>query len=250
MLDFEVENIRIALIILLGAAAALLFVACANVASLLLARAVARSRETAVRVAIGARIWQLAVQYFWEGLLISLAATFAGSLLSFGLARLVVSIASDELPRAETIAFDRKTLSFAVALAILCSICFSLSPLFGRERVAARDILVEGNRASSTPRTRHLLRAFVVVQIALAFALCVISLEYVVRIFDLQNLNPGFTANRVTVAHVSVSNRTGDSDRARSAYETKTIATIQRLPGIEAAGFIDMFPLLDFGSNS
>jgi putative ABC transport system permease protein len=250
LLDFAVENIRFALLTLLVAAAALLFIACANVAGILLARAVTRSRETAVRVALGARSWQLALQYFFEGLFVSVAATAVGALLSFALVRSILAIASDVLPRADSIAFDWKTLLFGITLAVLCAVFFSLSPLFGSERVAPRDVLTEGSRASASARTRNLLRVFVVVQIALAFGLCTASGEFLLRIYDLIHLNPGFDADHVTVASLSLAGDKFNSDEVMIVHERQLVAAIEHLPGVENAGFINIFPLLDFGTNS
>lgn len=93
-----IREIRPTLLLLLGAAAALLLITCANVAGLLLARSVARARETAVRVAIGARGYQLAAQYFVEGLWLALAGAAGGVLVSFGLVRFVLSVAAEEIP--------------------------------------------------------------------------------------------------------------------------------------------------------
>ena len=111
-------GVRAPLLILLGGAGLLLLIACANVATLLLARSVVRARETAIRVALGASRRQLALRYFAEGALVSVAGAAAGVGLSVILVRQILAAASGFIPRVDDIAIDWTVLGFSVALAV------------------------------------------------------------------------------------------------------------------------------------
>jgi ABC-type antimicrobial peptide transport system permease subunit len=124
------RDIRPTLLPLFAAAGLLLLITCANVAGLLLARSVARARETATRVALGAAARQLALQYFTEGLFVSLAGGAAGVLVSIALVRSVVAIAADFIPRADEIAIDWKVVFFTAGMACLASALSSLAPVW------------------------------------------------------------------------------------------------------------------------
>ena len=94
-----------------------------------------RLRETAVRVSLGATVWQLAGQYFAEGLLVSLPGALAGSLLGYLLVRLLLAAATDEIPRADQVRFDWPVLGFTLMISAACAILFSLSPLWQAYRL-------------------------------------------------------------------------------------------------------------------
>lgn len=250
VLKFVNETIRPSLILLLSAAAALFLITCANVASVLLARAVARIRETAVRVALGASNWQLGVQYFSEGLLISLLGAAIGALLSFALIRLVLSIAADYIPRSDQIGLDWRVIGFAVTLAIGCAVAFSIAPLWQARRTAPNQVLSEGTRASASAQSRRLLRLFVVAEVTLAFGLLAIGGLIFEQLTSLYRVHPGFDPNNLLVANVYAPVSKYKTDESRIQYETRLLEVIPRVPGVESAGFIDLMPLTNWGNNT
>lgn len=250
LLKFAVQSIRPSLILLLAAAGALLLITCANVASILLARSVSRSRETAVRVALGATTWQLGLQYFSEGLLVSLAGAAAGSLLSFALVRAVLAIAADEIPRAEQIGFNWNVLLFALAVAASCGVFFSLWPLWQARRTAPNEVLTEGARASGSKRSHRLLSVFVVAQVALAFGLLAVGGVIFEQLTSLRHVRPGFDPDHLTVMNVLAPVSKYQTDDARSSYETRLRDIVRTVPGVESAGFIDLMPLVGWGNNT
>jgi putative ABC transport system permease protein len=250
LVAFATATIRPSLILLLVSAAALFLITCANVASVLLARAVARARETAVRIALGATIWQLGAQFFAEGLLISLAGAAAGGLLSFALVRAVLKLAADEIPRAGQITFNWQVLLFALALAAGCGVFFSIWPLRQARRTAPNDVLTEGVRASASLRNRGLLRTFVVAEVALAFALLVVGGLVFEQLSGLHHVRLGFDPNHLTVMKVFAPESKYSAEGARLNYETRLIEAIRRVPGVEGSGFIDLMPLIDWGNNT
>ncbi|MBV8071001.1 MAG: ABC transporter permease, partial [Acidobacteriaceae bacterium] len=249
VLDFATEQIRPSLILLMIAAAALFVITCANVASVLLARAVARARDTAVRVALGATNWQLGVQYFSEGLLISLLGALLGAALSYALVRIVVSIGTDYIPRADDISFNWHVLGFALALAFGCAFLFSLSPLWQASRIAPNDVLSEGTRASASARSHRLLRIFVAAQITLAFGLLALGGMIVQHLNSLNHVNPGFDPAGLLVAHVYAPEQKYKNGQAKTDYEARLDREIRSLPGVENAGFTDLLPP-DWGNNT
>src|SRR5688572_22892626 len=158
-------GVRAPLMILLGGAGLLLLIACANVATLLLARAVVRARETAIRVALGASRPQLALRYFAEGALVSVAGAAAGVGLSVILVRYILDAASAFIPRVDDIAIDWTVLGFSVAVAVATGVLAGLAPLWQAIRLAPNAMLSEGVRASAAAPARRLSKAFVVVEI-------------------------------------------------------------------------------------
>ena len=155
-------SLRATLLILLGGAALLLLIACANVATLLLARAVVRARDTAIRVALGASRRQLALRCFAEGALVSVAGAAAGVGLSAILVRYILTAASAFVPRVDEIAIDWKVLGFSVAAAVATGVLAGLAPLWQAIRTAPNAVLTEGIRASAAAPARRLSKAFVV----------------------------------------------------------------------------------------
>lgn len=180
-------TIRPTLFLLFAAAGLLLLITCANVATLFLARSVARARETAVRVALGASRLRLAVFYFTEAAIVSLAGAAAGILLSVALVQIVVAIAADYIPHASEIAVDSNVLLFALATALLVSALSSLAPLWQTGRTAPIDVLTAGVRASAGTRARRASRWLVVTEIALAFTLLAVSAVLIVHLRSLSS---------------------------------------------------------------
>ena len=131
----------------------------------------ARARETAIRVALGAPQRRLALQYFMEGLIVSLVGAAAGVLLSAALVRTVVALAAEYIPRADEIALDWTVLLFAGGCALLATALASMAPLWQAVRTVPADVLGDGVRATASARSRRLSHALVVGEIALAFTL-------------------------------------------------------------------------------
>ena len=185
-------TVRAPLLILLGGAGLLLLIACANVATLLLARSVVRARETAIRVALGASRRQLALRYFAEGALVSVAGAAAGVGLSVILVRQILAAASGFIPRVDDIAIDWTVLGFSVAVAVATGVLAGLAPLWQAIRTAPNAVLSEGVRASAAAPARRLSKAFVVAEIALAFTLLTTSAILVVHMRNLERVSLGF----------------------------------------------------------
>lgn len=235
------QEIRPTLLLLLGAATALLLVGCANVASLLLARAVARERETAIRLSMGASLRALAAGYLSEGLLVAAGGVAAGVALSYGIVRGVLTLAAADIPRAELVRVDGRVLLFAVTAAILSSLLFSLAPLWQARRTSPRDVLADGARSTAGMHSRRLFRLFVISEIALASALAAVAAVALAQINELSRRNPGFDPSQTLALNMVAPLNVFGSDLTR--YETRLLDSISAIPGVERAGFTLTLPM-------
>ncbi len=245
-------SLRATLLILLGGAALLLLIACANVATLLLARSVVRARETAIRVALGASRSQLALRYFAEGALVSVAGAVAGIGLSVIFVRQILTVASAFVPRTDLIAIDWKVLGFSVAVAVATGVLAGLAPLWQAIRTAPNAVLTEGVRASAAAPARRLSKAFVVAEIALAFTLMTTSAILVVHLRHLGRVSLGFEPDGLVAFELALPRRVVPAEvrdpKARQA-EQKRLAerrrgeqdrlmdALRQTPGVTGAAF-------------
>jgi len=237
------REIKPTLLLLFAAAGLLLLITCANVAGVLLARAVARARETATRVALGASQRQLALQYFMEGLFVSLAGAAAGVLLSAALVRAVVSIAADYIPRADEIAIDWKVLLFAAGTACLASALSSLAPLWQAARTFPNEVLTEGVRASAGARSRKLSQSLVVGEIALAFTLLTGGGVLIEHLRNLARIHPGFDPDHLLTFELTIADTANSNVDKQWPYLKRLTETLEALPGVTSAAFANQLPL-------
>jgi putative ABC transport system permease protein len=238
-----VKGIRPTLLLLLGSAALLLLITCGNVAGLLLTRAVERARETAVRVALGATPRQLAVQYFVEGLVVSLIGAAAGVLLSIVLVRTVVSVAAEFIPRADEVGLDWSVLLFAVAIACLSSALSSLAPLWQAIRTQPNAVLTEGVRGTAGARSRQLSRSLVIGEMALAFTLLSVSAALLAHLHGLTRVWPGFDHRNLLTFQLALSDTIATKTESRVPQQRRLLETIQAIPGVTDAAFVNQTPL-------
>lgn len=237
------KDIRPTLLVLFAAAALLLLITCANTSGLLLARAVARARETAVRVALGPGRGHLALHYFAEGFMVALAGAAGGVLLSMTLTPAIVSMASEYIPRAEEITLHWTVLAFAVAGAFVASVLSSLAPLWQAARTSPADILADGVRASASARTRRVSQALVITEIALAFGLLAASAVLLVHLKSLSRTAPGFDADHILTFELSVPATAVEDSQKRLALQNRFITALGAIPGVEDAAVTNHVPL-------
>ena len=238
-----VKGIRPTLLLLFAGAALLFLITCANAAGLLLARAVARARETATRVALGASRRQLALQYIAEGLLVSLVGAAGGVVLSLTLTPAIVTMAAEYLPRAEEIDVDWSVLLFALAAAVVASVLSSLAPLWQALRTSPADALGEGVRASAGARSRRLSRWLVAGEIALAFALLTAGAILTIHLRNLNRVEPGFDSDNLLTFILSLPGTIAREDDKRIAIQQRYVDALAAIPGVDAAAFANQLPL-------
>jgi putative ABC transport system permease protein len=244
--------IRPALLMLLGAVSLVLLVACANVANLLLARGAARRREVAVRTALGAGGARLARQFLVESLLL----TFAAAALGIGVAeaglRALLSLAPAAIPRIADATIDLRVLTVTLAVSTGVSLLFGLVPTLQARHVDLQSALKGGGgHGGSAGRERRRMRsALVVAELALAVILVVGAGLLIKSFWQLQQIDPGFTAGGVMKAEYNLpqSRYPIDFDRwpdfsEQHAFTRALLERAQALPGVEAAAIGGNHPL-------
>jgi len=241
--DVVISEVRPTLLLLFGAAGLLLLITCANVSGLLVARSVARAQETAIRVALGATQRQMALQYFSEGLLVSLFGAAAGVLVSFALVRTVVSLAADYIPRANETAVDWSVFLFAFGMACVASVLSSLAPLWQASRTQPNEVLSDGVRASAGARSGRISRSLVIAEIALAFTLLTVSAILITQLGNLRRVWPGFDSDHLLTFQLDVASADYGTTAKIAPYQKRLVEALEKSPGISGAALVNQLPL-------
>jgi putative ABC transport system permease protein len=236
------RDLRSTLLFLFAAAGLLLLIACANVATLLLARSVARARETAIRIALGAARGHLARRYLVESALVSLIGAAAGAGLSVILVRVILTAGSEYVPYANEIAIDWKVVGFGLAMAFIASALAGLAPLWQALRTPPNAVLTEGVRASAGAPVRKPSQALVVAEIALAFTLLSVSVILVVHLRNLSRVPTGFNPNDVFTFEVTVPAGVVNS-KTLMPYQKRLLEAVASIPSVTSAGINNQLPL-------
>jgi putative ABC transport system permease protein len=245
--DLVVADLRSKLWILSAAVALLLLIGCANVASLLLSRALARRRELAVRAALGASRSAVIRQLLTESMLLALAAGSIGIALGFAADRALTahSVSSTtQLPDGIPVTIDSRVLLFALAVSLLTGILTGLFPALQLARTDLNSILRDEGRGISGSRARGRLRSLLVVsQVALSLLL-LISAGLLVRSFDrLLHVDPGFDSNNVLTMEVSLPTEKYAKPDQQIAFFDEALRRIFALPGVRSAAISAARPL-------
>jgi predicted permease len=246
-LDRDVSGSGSTLWLLFGAVSILLLIACANVASLLLARAISREREVAMRAALGAKRGRLVRQFLTESSVLSLCGGALGILLaSLGL-KPFAALWPGKLPRAEEIHLDWHVLAFAVAMSLLCGILFGLAPALRVPKRSLEQTLRAGSRALAG-NTRRLHGWFVIAEVALAIVLLVSAGILGRTILRMSSLDPGVQTKNILIARMALSPGVmNNPDRIRSAWR-EAVDRATHVPGVEAVATVDTVPMRE-GNN-
>src|SRR6266581_46590 len=252
-----VGGMRTGLAILLGAVVFVLLIACANLATMLLARASARERELAIRIALGAGRWRLLRQMLTESVLLALAGAAGGVILSIWGLELLKQVGARTVPRLAEVNVDLVVLVVTAIVAVGTGILFGLIPAFASAKPELTEALKEGGRSSTAGARRNQLRnSLVVAEIALALVLLVGAGLLLKSYARVQNVNPGFDRRNVLTAEVNLPD-TKYPQRGSAEYRqgeaminfwNEALRRVRQLPGVEAAGFTTILPLS--GSNS
>ena len=230
---------RPALLALLAAVGLVLLIACANVCALLLARAVAREREMALRLALGASRTRLVRQLLSEGALIAVSAGGLGVLLASSTLEALVAQAPAEVPRLHDVALDGRVLAFALLLTSLTALGAGLVPALLASRPSLTEALSETSRLAGHPRYRRARGALVAGEVALALVL-LSSAGLLARTFqNLRRVDLGFEPANLLALQVTGGERYA---RQQELYRD-LVQTLQALPGVEAAGGVANRPL-------
>ena len=248
--ELLVKNIRPAILLLTGAVALVLLIACANVANLLLARAVDRQKEIAVRIALGAGRLRIVRQLIVESIVLACVGGAAGLLVTTWVVSYLMGSAAATLPRIQKVGIEWPVVLFALALAILTGVIFGLIPALHATQVPIRASLNEESRGGSgSVRQRKLRSSLVVLEVCVALVLLV-GAGLLVRSFAaLTNVPPGFDATNLLVVNLPLSPQRYKDDVSRSAVVEKIVTSVGSLPGVESAGMTTVLPMAGAGST-
>ena len=227
--------IRPALLVLLGAVGLVLLIACANLTSLLLARAAGRRREIAIRVALGAGRWRIGHQLLSESLLLGFIGGALGTISALGAARALVSMGAAHLPDASAIGVDWRILAFAVGITMLAGLAAGCLPslLFSHDSVGA--VLPEGGRTSTSGRRGHAARStLVVAEIGMALVLLTGSALLIQSFYRLIAVDPGFRVEHLLTFRIALPDSKYPTDTSRGEFFSAALDRIRKLPGITA----------------
>ncbi|HEX8139230.1 MAG TPA: ABC transporter permease [Pyrinomonadaceae bacterium] len=236
---------RTALLLLLGAVALLLLIACANVANLLLARASTRQKEIAVRLALGATRLRLVRQLLVESVLLGLAGGTLGLLLGWWGVNLMRRLLPVDFPLAQGISVDLRVLSFTVLVSFLTGLVFGLAPALQSTKPDVNEALKESARSSSGGARRNRVRSLLIVsEVALSLVL-LIGAGLLFRSFlRLQAVELGFRPQSMLTFRLSPAGPNFKQDAQYVAFYAQVAERIKALPGVEAVGVINTLPLV------
>jgi len=235
--DRQIQDSRVASWVLLGAVLAVLLVACSNVANLLLARATSRTRELAVRAALGASRGRLARQALTESLLLGLLGGLAGCGFALFLLRLFISIAPEGIPRLEQATLDVRVLAFALVMSILSGILFGLAPALHRP---APELLA-GKENHVTPRG-VLRQALVTLQIAISLILLAGAGLLLRSLWKLQTVALGMDTKSVVTAGIDLAEYRYPDSTKQLAFFDQLEARLKQMPGVISLAVSDTLP--------
>ena len=243
----NVGDVRSALWLLLGAVTLVLLIACANVASLLLARAISRERELAMRVALGAGRGRLVRQCLTESSVLALSGGALGVLLAAIGIRPFVVFWPGSLPRAEEVQLDWRVLLFALAASLMSGLLFGLAPAL-RAPVRELEQMLRAGARTVAGSSRRLHSSFVISEIALAVVLLVAAGTLGNTLLRLSSLDPGVNIRNVLTARMALSPATlANTDEIRAAWQD-VLDSARHVPGVESIAMVDTVPMRE-GSN-
>jgi putative ABC transport system permease protein len=235
-------DLRPALLVLFGAVGFVLLIACANVSSLLLARAASREREMAIRTAIGASRWRIARQLLMESLLLALIGGGIGIALAVWGTNALLAASPRNLLDLRSVSMDLPVLSFAFGATLLAGLLFGFLPSYISAHSQISATLKEGGRGSSAGKRRGFARsAFVVAQLGLALVLLTGSGLLIRSFVRLIGVDPGFATGHLLTFKVSLPRSKYGTDQSRVAFFHQLLARIRAIPGVRSVS-MDRFP--------
>ena len=230
-----VGEVRPALLLMLGAVGLVLLIAAANVANMLLARASARTREIAVRAALGAGRGRLVLQLFVESLVLALAGAAVGLLLAFWGVDALRSLAPPDLPRLSEVHVDGSVVAFAVGAALVAALVFGVGPAWSMTRRALGETLKDSPGRATGARGNALRQSLVVAQLALSLVLVTGAGLLLRSLVKLQGVDLGFAHRGIVTFEVNLPvSRYGDDPQA-GAFQDRLLRKLRALPGVAAA---------------
>jgi putative ABC transport system permease protein len=248
----QAGNLRPVLMIMMASVAFVLLIACANVANLLLARASARSKEMAVRIALGANAWRVVRQLLTESILVALVGATLGVAFAYAFLQWIKANILGGMPFWMKFTIDGPVLLFTVAVAIGTGLLFGLAPAIQSARPNLNETLRDaGARGSSVGRARQRLRSGLVVgEVALSLVLLVGAALMIRSFLEMQGVNPGFDPSNLLTMRLTLSGPSYDSTYKRFAVLDRLLSQLSARPGVVSAALTNNIPLSNNNNNS
>lgn len=247
-----IGQVKPILLLLLGAVGFVLLIACANVASLLLTRSLARQKEVAIRAALGAGRGRIVRQLLTESVLLSVAGGVAGLLIARwsidGLVAVLPQTQLNALPFLNNLHVDGGILAFACGLSLVTGVVFGLAPALQTARLDLQEALKEGGRSASSSGRQRLRSTLVVTEIALAVVLLVGAGLMMKSLLRLLQVNLGFNPENVLTMTVALPASKYSEPQRRIQFHTALQERISALPGVSGVGAVNILPLI--GGNT
>jgi len=239
-----VTSVRPALLILIGAAGFVLLIACANVANLLFARSASRSREIAIRTALGAKRSRVVRQLLTESVLLSITGGVIGVLLALWGLDLLLAIGENTIPRAKEIKLDGSALGFSLLISIATGLIFGLVPALQTSKPDMNEDLKEGSRSASGSIRRNKTRSlFVIAEVAICLVLLIGAGLMIKSFAKLINVSPGFNPENVLAVNVALSGSQYRDPAAIGSFYQRVVEQLSSLPGAKSAAVVTALPM-------
>ena len=249
-----VRGPRPGLIVLLGAACFVLLLACANVANLLLVRAASRSKEIAIRMALGAGRLRLVRQLLTESVLIALFGGALGLLFAvWGIDLLKAGIPaslSRYLPGWKNVRIDTQVFWFTLGVSLLTGLVFGLAPALQATKTDFNEALKDGGRTSGGFGRNRLRGALVVAEVAISLTLLIGAGLMIKSFYEMLRVEPGFKPESVLVLDVALPRAKYEDETARVNFYTQAVERVAALPGVQQAGAVNILPLSRSNTDS
>jgi len=245
--DVLVSDYRLGLVVLLSAVAAVLLIACANVANLLLARGTARRREIAVRTALGASRGRIVRQFLSEGLVLAALGGAGGTVVALWGVDALVRISPIQIPRLHTVQIDQSVLAFTLLASMVTGVLCGLVPAFQLSRSDPGEALKDGDRGGSGAHGTRTRQILVVAEVALSLVLLVSAGLLLRSLMVLQRVSPGFQTERAIVMQVMLPQTRYADAAAMTGFYRRLHDEVRALPGATATAISTTLPLS--GSN-
>ncbi len=239
--DETVGNIRRRLLVLWAAVLAVLLIACANVAGLLLARAVSRQKEVAIRTALGGSRGRLIQQFLTESVLLSVLGGILGVALSYSVGRFLVATSNVAIPRLHNLQIDGWVLGFSAFACVATGLAFGMAPAIHALRIDLNTLLKESGSAAQISDRLRLRSLFVIAELTLAMVLLVAGGLLTKTLWRLQQVDTGFRAENILSFRISVPSEKYDSRQRVDLYQ-KIVDRLAILPGVESVGATNDLP--------
>jgi putative ABC transport system permease protein len=238
-----VGGLRKTLLVMFGAVALVLLIACANVGNLLLARSAARQKEIAIRAALGAARGRLVRQLLTESVMLAMAGGALGLLFAAWGTSLVQSLGSKVNPMLSDIPVDLRVLGFTVAISLLTGIVFGLAPALHTSKLDLNEALKEGGRSSGAGAARNRLRsALVVSEVAMALVLLISAGLLIKTVIRLRDVNTGFNPANLVTMSVALPNAKYPKAPSWVVFYDQVLERIQSVPGVKSAAVTSVLP--------